>query len=389
MATVIVGGALANKPLNGGEAWVRLSWVLGIRRLGFDVCFVEEIAPEHCVDEQGELADFEHSINRSFFERVTDEFGLAGSACLVCGDDGRTAGLSYEDLLARADAADLLVNISGHITREELLRAPKARLYVDLDPGFTQLWHASGTPGLRLAGHDHYVTVGANIGTAACSLPMAGLEWRTTLPPVLLDEWDVSDAASDGTRFTTVATWRSPYGPVEFGGELHGLKHHEFRKFLDLPRRLARAEFELALDIDPADAADLEALRSHGWTIVDPRSAAPDPGSYRAYIRDSAAEFSVAQGIYVSTNSGWFSDRTACYLASGKPALVQETGFSRNLPVGSGLVSFSTPQEAAAGAEAIEAQYEEHRHAARGLAERHFDSDLVLGRLLAELGVEA
>jgi hypothetical protein len=381
VATVIVGGALANKPLNGGEAWVRLTWVLGIRRLGFDVCFAEEIAPEQCVDEQGELVDFDRSVNRFFFEQVTDEFGLAGSACLVCGEDGRTAGLSYEDLLARADGADLLVNISGHVTRGDLLRAPKARLYVDLDPGFTQLWHASGTPGLRLAGHDHYVTVGGNIGTASCSLPTSGLKWRTTLPPVLLDEWEVADALADTAKFTTIATWRSPYGPVDFGGELHGLKHHEFRKFLDLPRRLC-AEFELALDIDPADAADLEALQSHGWTIVDPRSAVPDPSSYRAYIRGSAAEFSVAQGIYVSTNSGWFSDRTACYLASGKPAMVQETGFGVNLPVGSGLVAFRDLDEAVKGAKAIGADYGTHSRAAREIAERHFNSDLVLSRLL-------
>src|SRR5262245_47092012 len=140
MATVIVGGALANKPLNGGEAWVRLTWLLGLRRLGFEVCFAEQIAADQCIDEKGRATDFESSVNRSFFDGVASEFGLEGSACLVSGD-GRTAGMSYADLLARADAADLLVNISGHITDPQVLRRPKRRLYVDLDPGFTQFWH--------------------------------------------------------------------------------------------------------------------------------------------------------------------------------------------------------------------------------------------------------
>jgi hypothetical protein len=387
MATVIVGGALANKPLNGGEAWVRLTWTLGLRRLGHQVCLVEQIAPEHCVDDRGTRVDFASSINRAYFERVTGEFGLEGSACLVCGDGSETAGLDYPELLDRAADADLLVNISGHITSQEILRPARTRIYVDVDPGFTQFWHASGTSGFSLDGHDDYVTVAANIGNADCPIPTAGIRWHPVAPPVLLDEWPQAPAPTRADRFTTVATWRSPYGVVDYEGRTYGLKHHEFRKFLELPRRAAAGAFEVALDVDPADAADLAALRDKGWRVVDPREAVPDPASFRRFVRESAAEFSVAQGIYVETSSGWFSDRTASYLASGRPALVQDTGLGRSYPLGEGLLAFSDLDGAARGVGLIVADYEEHCRAARALAERHLDSDLVLGRLLDDLGV--
>jgi hypothetical protein len=387
MATVIVGGALANKPLNGGEAWVRLSWVLGLRRLGHEVYLVEQIDPESCVDAGGAPASFASSINRAYFERVTAEFGLDGSACLVYGDGSDTAGLAYDDLLERAAGAELLVNISGHLSSEEILRAPRSRVYVDLDPGFTQFWHVDGTSSFHLAGHDHYVTVAANIGTDGCAIPTAGIDWQTIPPPVLLDRWPAAPPPDSADRFTTVATWRSPYGPIEHEGRTFGLKHHEFRRFLELPRLTAPTGFELALDLHPADAADLAALRDSGWQVLDPRDTVPDPVSFQRFVHGSAAEFSVAQGIYVETNSGWFSDRTACYLASGRPALVQDTGLARSYPVGEGLLVFNDLDQAARGVGLIVADYEEHCQAARALAERHLDSDLVLGRLLDDLGI--
>jgi hypothetical protein len=200
-----------------------------------------------------------------------------------------------------------------------------------------------------------------------------------------LDDWP---ATSTGwtQRFTTVANWRGAYGRIEHGGKAYGLKVHEFRKFLDLPRR-APGVFEIALNIHPADASDLEALRDHGWTVVDPVGASVDPDAFRRYVQGSGAEFSVAQGIYVETESGWFSDRTVRYLASGRPALVQDTGFSRTLPVGTGLLPFRTLDDAVAGVERIASDYDTHARSARALAEEYFDSDVVLGRLVEEIGV--
>jgi hypothetical protein len=164
------------------------------------------------------------------------------------------------------------------------------------------------------------------------------------------------------------------------------LKVHEFRRFLPLPRR-APGAFELALNIHPADAEDRQALEAHGWRLTDPGHASADPDAFRRFVQGSGAEFSVAQGIYVDTNSGWFSDRTVRYLASGKPALVQDTGFSRNLPVGEGLLAFRTLEEAVAGAESITRDYEHHSRAARAVAEEFFDSDRVLGRLVEQAGI--
>jgi hypothetical protein len=367
---------------------VRLAWVLGLRRLGLDVCLVEEVAPENCVDARGMPTPFESSVNRAYFERTTSQFGIADRSILICGDLEESAGARYEEILEWAEDAELLFNISGHLKRDELLSAPRRRVYVDLDPGFTQLWDASGESGLRLRDHDHQVTVGTNIGNSECSVPTGGLRWEPTLPPVLMDEWPAVDPPERVGRFTTIATWRSPYGPVELRGDLQGLKHHEFRKFVELPKLVPALEFEMALSIDPADAADLDALHMNGWRVVDPHEFAGDPHRYRHYIEGSGAECSVAQGVYVSTRSGWFSDRTACYLASGRPALVQDTGISSTLPVGDGLLVFSDMDDAVRGAETIASDYAAHSRAAREIAERYLDSDVVLARLLERVSAD-
>jgi hypothetical protein len=385
VTTVLVAGALANKPGNGGEAWVRLSWVLGLQRLGFAVYFVEQIGRAACVDATGAPAPFEGCANLDYFRQVSEQFGLSGRAALIYAGGEQTYGLGYAELLDLAEAADLLVNISGHLSLEALGRRVRRKAYIDIDPGFTQLWHAGGVAGLRLEEHDFHFTIGENIGTVACPIPTGNIRWRPTRQPVVLEHWPAGDAA-DPDRFTTVASWRGPYGPVQHGGKTLGLKLHEWRKFVALPSRV-RQRCEAALDIHPADAKDLSLLVEQGWQIVSPQTVARDPAAFRRYVQGSGAEFSVAQGIYVETQSGWFSDRTARYLASSRPALVQDTGFGRNLPAGEGLVAFRTLEQAVAGAECIARDYERHRRAARALAEAYFDSNTVLGRLVEEIGV--
>jgi hypothetical protein len=382
MATLVVGGAVANKYLNGGEAWVRLSWIRGFQRLGCRVLFVEQIDPVACVDEEGAPAPFERSAPRAYFDRVMEQFGLAGSASLVLGAGEATSGLPYADVLDLAGEADLLVNISGNVHTPEIQNRVRKKAYVDLDPGFTQFWHAAGNAGARLEGHDAYFTVGENIGTDVCTIPTGGLDWRPVPPPVVLEDWPAETSAA--RSFTTVGAWRGPFGPVEHDGRTFGLKVHEFRKMIELPRRVAGAEFEIALEIHPDDVKDRDALLANGWRLKNPRAEVPGPLEFRRYVQRSGAEFSVAQGVYVDTSCGWFSDRTVRYLASGKPALVQDTGFSRNYPVGTGLVPFRTLEEAVAGAERITADYEAHAAAARALAEDRFDSDRVLARFLEE-----
>ena len=386
MARAIVSGALANKPRNGGEAWVRLSWVLGLQRLGFDVYFVEQIGAADCAGEDGGPAGFASSVNRSYFESVIGEFGLENRAGLLCEGGREAAGLGLEELAEAAAGADLLVNVSGHLTLERILAGPRARVYVDLDPGFTQAWHRDRDVAFAVPPHDHYVTVGLNLGAGACPIPDCGLDWVPTLPPLLLEHWPRQPPAAVPPRFTTVATWRSPYGRLRIGGREMGLKHHQFRRLIELPERVAGAEFEIALDIHPGDSADLERLRDCGWTVVDPLRVSAGPSEFREYVRGSGAEFSVAQGVYADTASGWFSDRTAAYLASGRPALVQDTALAE-LPLGQGLLTFSTLEQAVEGCERIAAEPAAHGTAARGFAEAHLDSDRVLGRLLATLGI--
>lgn len=378
---VVISGALANKPFNGGEAWVRLSWLRGFERLGCQVYFLEQIGPETCVDAEGAPAAFDESVNLAYFKKVIAEFGLEGRAALVCTDESASFGASLGDLDHLVQGADLLVNVSGHLRMPRLFQRLRRKAYIDIDPGFTQYWHDAGVSGASLDGHDLYYTIGENIGSADCPIPTAGLEWRPIRQPVVLEDWPVTGSSSAFDRFTTIASWRGAFGPVEAGGRRFGLKVHEFRKMIDLPRR-AGLEFEIALDIHPADHKDRDALLAHGWRLVDPKVASSDPFDFRRYVQQSGAEFSVAQGIYVETNSGWFSDRTVRYLASGRPALVQDTGFSRRMPVGRGLVAFRTLDEAVEGARQIAADYEAHATAARAIAAEYFDSGVVLPRLL-------
>ncbi|MGI8825506.1 MAG: glycosyltransferase [Chloroflexota bacterium] len=385
MTSIVVSGSMVTKLHNGGEPWVRLSWLRGLMKLGFDVYFVEQICAESCVDEAGNVTDFDSCVNRASFDRICDAFGLSGHAALVSGDGTRVHGMSLSELHDLAGDAALLINITGHLSLACLFQRFRLKIYIDEDPGFTQFWHATGNPAACLAGHDHFYTVGLNLGTPACSIPTCGIVWRTIRQPVVLDDWPVcGEGAFD--RFTTVATWRSPYGSVEYDGKTFGPKAHAFRDFAELPE-LAPQQFEIALDIHPDDRKGLDLLRRHGWRIVDPRVMAPDPPSFRHYIQTSGAEFSVAQAVYVDTNSGWFSDRTVRYLASGKPALVQDTGFSSHLPIGEGLLAFRSLEDAVAGAAQIADGYDCHCIAARVVAEEYFDSDTVLGELIEDVGV--
>lgn len=370
MTTVAVAGAVANKPGNGGEAWVRMSWVRGLERLGLDVWFVEELSPEAWGESAAACVDW--------FGVVRDRFDLGERAVLVDATDGRMLeGGPFPD-------CELLVDISGHLRRPELLARCRRRAYVDIDPVYTQVWHTQGGD-LGLDDHDVHFTVGLNIGTGRCGVPSAGFQWLPVLPPVVLDDWP-DQPASGGGRFTTIAAWRGGFGRLEHDGVTFGQKAHEFRRFAALPT-LVDAVMEMALDIDPADEADRLLLETNGWQLVNPAAATGHPDRFRSYVARSPAEFSVAQGAYVATASGWFSDRTARYLASGRPAIVQDTGIAPCLPVGEGLLTYATIGEAVNAVGRVETAYEQHAAAARAFAERHLDAAVVLPRFLDQAGL--
>jgi hypothetical protein len=365
MARILVSGAVANKPLSGGEAWVRMSWLRGLRRLGHEVGFVEQI--ENVA-----------AVNVETFRAAVAALAPDCPVALLC-DGASLEGLTLEEAAEWAGGADLLVNISGHLEIKAIREGPRRRAYVDVDPGFTQIWGEEGA-GARLDGHDTYFTVGENIGTPGCPIPTAGREWLPLPPPVTLEDWPVFPVPARA-RFTTVATWRSPLGTLTHGEKSFEGKHHQWRRLVHLPRQVDQ-ELEIALQIDPADEPDQIALEANGWHLAEPAEIAGAPLAFRSYVQGSAAELSVAHPVYVETASGWVSDRSVRYLASGRPALVQDTGIGERYPVGEGLVTFRTPEEAVAGVEAIAADYEAHARAARALAEAHFDSDRVLGRFL-------
>lgn len=375
----IVAGPLAAKPGNAGGAWERFSWAEGLRRLGFEVLFVEE-----CVGIPVAAA-------LDWFDACMGFFGFGRHAAIVDRASDWTHGRSRDDLRRFAAASDMLLNLSGNLTVPDLVEAVATTVYVDVDPGFTQIWHADPATPFDVPRHDHYFTIGENIGTPGCPIPTGGLLWKPTRQPLLLDLWPAVSGdglGADGSRrFTTIAGWRCGYGPVAWDGVTYGLKLHEFRRMLDVPGRVAAA-FEIALDIHDGDARDRDALTAHGWRLVAPAAAAGTPEAFRRYVQGSAAELSVAQGVYAHARSGWFSDRSTRYLASGRPVLVQDTGLA-TIPTGEGLVTFRTPDEAVAGAEEILSRYPRHSAAARDLAARHFDSDLVLGRLLDDVGLHA
>jgi hypothetical protein len=366
---VVLGGAVAQRPHIGGHTWVFLQYLLGLRQLGWDVLLVDRLT----ADQAGEAG---------YFVDAMERFGL-GDAYSVLLEDGETLGRSRADAVEHARTSAALMNVMGFIDDEEILGASPLRVFFDIDPGFGQMWRELGLAD-PFEGHDAFVTVGENVGREGCGIPTCGLEWITTPQPVVLDQWPAADGA--GGAFTSVGAWRGPYDPVEFRGKTYGLRVHEFRRFLDLPARTGQ-QFEVALDIDSADEADIASLRDAGWRLVDPAKVAASPEDYREYLRGSAAELMIAKNIYVDTRSGWFSDRSICYLACGRPVVAQDTGFRDRYPVGEGLLAFSDLEEARAGVEEIVADPLGHGQAARALAEEHFRSDLVLPRILGALGI--
>ncbi|MCW2964541.1 MAG: hypothetical protein JWO17_1793 [Actinomycetia bacterium] len=370
--TLVIAGALAQRPGYGGHTWVFLQYLLGFRRLGFDVVFVDWLSEEMCGGPVGQ------SEGARYLRTVMERFGLGSDYALLDERGDSVAGIDRAGLRDRLGHSSFLLNVMGYLGDEELLAAAPRRVFLDIDPGFPQMWRDLGLAD-PFAGHDVFVTIGENVGRPGCPIPTCGLDWVRTRQPLVLDLWP--EQSSNSGRFTTVGSWRGAYGPIEWDGRTYGLRVHEFRKFVALPD-LSGLQFEFALDIDDAETRDLDLLRAHGWNLVDPARVACDPVVYQRYVAGSKAEFVVAKNLYVDTHSGWFSDRSACYLASGKPVIAQDTGLDGLYPLGEGLVTFRTVDEAAAAVHEVAGDHRRHARAARELAEAYFDSDLVLANLV-------
>jgi hypothetical protein len=369
---ILLSGMVAGDPWQGGATWAVLQYFLGLRRLGHDVLLVEPVQGE---SPQLKATALSKSESAACFQRLS----LPGNraALLLVGTE-ETLGAPYHAVVDFAREADLLINISGMLADQRLLEPIPVRAFLDLDPGFNQVWHETGEE-VGLHAHNRFVTVGQAIGTTTCPVPTCGVSWTPTLPPVVLEQWPAAGAPRRDA-YTTVGHWRS-YGPIEHGGIHYGQRAHSLRELISLPGRTG-TRFELALGIHADETRDLDALDAEGWELLDPVEVAGTPDRYRDFIAESKAELGVAKSGYVASRCGWFSDRSACYLASGRPVVAQETGFSDFLPVGEGLLAFSSLEEAAAAIDEVERDWQRHSRKARALAAEHLDSDRVLGRLI-------
>jgi hypothetical protein len=296
-------------------------------------------------------------------------------------------GLSESQVRELFAQALCVINLCGASHPDTLTFRPRGKLlYLETDPVLYQVRLAQGDPGtLRfLAGHDAHITYGENLGAADCPIPLSHFSWHKTRPPVALELWPFpADLASP--RFTTIATWHNRGKDLCFGGETYcWSKHQNFLVLVDLPQRTTQ-QLELAVEID--DAAELTAFQRCGWLLTNPLAVSQDLDPYRQYISGSRGEFTVAKDVVVRTRSGWFSDRSVCYLAAGRPVVTQETAFSKYIPTGRGLFAFSTLEEALAALDAINSDYPTHTHAAREIAAEYFSAEKVLRKLLHDVGL--
>jgi hypothetical protein len=377
MATLIVIQDLlwsGAKP-RGGHAMCVLQWLHGLERLGHRAIFL------NFVDwDPGEVPG-----TVEYFGSLMEEWWHTDQCALIrAGSSQSIYGLSGQQIRAEAEAASALLTIavSGARAASELVENVRPRILVDHDPGYAHLWATLYGPDEIFGEHDFYFTVGTNIGTDRCELPTFGFDWLPIFNPVIQDWWNCELAPPRNT-FSTIADWWG-VGYLEYQGRMLGPKAEEFKKFLDLPGKVGLG-LEIALEIDPDDP-DKQRLRDHGWRVVSP-GLVQTPTLYRHYIVGSLGEFSCAKGVYVGTSCGWFSDRSACYLASGRPVVVQSTGFESTLPTGLGLFSVNSPEQAAEAIQKITANYEAHSRAARDIAAEYFDSERVIAGMLLKAGI--
>ena len=369
---------VANFPEGGGHFWVYMQYVLGLRSLGHEVYWLERFVPS--LDPARDAAAI-----ATFRERLS-AFGLKDRVILMVGPDTRRApgapaelrGMEPSEAEAIFRSAELLVNFHYAIDPELLSRFRRTAL-IDIDPGLLQFWISRGQ--LRVPKHDVYFTTGETVGTGAARFPDCGLSWEHIHPPVSLEHWPVAGEPGS-SAMTTVSNWDSNNWVVDTDATYENTKRVAFLPFVELPS-LTDQPLELALFMrTEADAEERRMLERHGWRIRASDEVAGTPERYRAYIQASRGEFSCAKPSCIRFQNAWVSDRTLCYLASGRPVVVQDTGPSRLLPNGEGMFRFSTIEQAAAALTAVNADYPRHCRAARALAERYFDARRVVSRIL-------
>ena len=382
----VVTGMIATYPV-GGVVWDYGQYALGLERLGFEVYYLEDTGWQAYDPIRGEYGD-DYTRGVQFLEQSLASLSPSlAHRWHVRGMDGRTYGmdaLAFERVVAEAD---LFLNVSGGTLLREAYMACPRKVLIDTDPGWNHFvnypkWDANpgwqGSHGYRA--HDFFFTYAERLGKPDCALPGLGLVWQPTRPPVVMNCWKPQAPA---TTWTTVMTWDNFRKPIHDQGRTYGTKELEFARIETLPQQ-TRTPLQIAVG---GHGAPRERWQQLGWSVVDSHAMSTTAEVYRSYIEQSRGEFSVAKNVYVATRCGWFSCRSVCYLASGRPVVVQDTGFSEVIPTGQGLWAFSTLDEAAQAIAEVERDYAGHQRAARALAATHFDSAIVLGELLERIGL--
>jgi|SRR5579871_546129 len=357
-------------PDGGGHAWAYLNWALGLKNAGCDVIWLEEVGPR---------VPFEklHSQFTNLQQRL-QPYGLADRIVILQVGRGCLSESLPTTPLEEAAQAELLVNLRYGLDCS-VVRSFRRSVMVDIDPGLTQIWMYHGQ--IEVAPHTLYYSIGETVGTPEALFPDGGRKWRHTPPPVSLDAWPVCPASPDAP-FRTVSNWWDEWF-AHHGASYDNSKRAGFLPYFDLPRHTSqKLELAISLAADQRERAELEPL---GWTVKRAEEVAGTPSAYQSYLQTAKGEFSCAKPSYTRLETAWVSDRTICFLASGKPAVVQHTGKSRYLPDADGLLRFQTPTEAVAHLETIAADYPKHAKRARALAEEHFDARKVTTRILTEV----
>ena len=382
---IVITGLLGQYSF-GGVIWDYIQYLIGFRDLGHDVWYLEDTGtwPYDPVG-QTYSEDCSHSVN--YLDRMMTEFGFGGRWIYRNGADQKFHGAGETAARDLIKNADLLLNVSSAGWLKDYDFGVKHQMFIDGDPMFCQIGLndlAQAEYNARVRAHDSHFSFGLNLGSPDCRVPGTGIQWKKTVQPVALQHWPFVEA-EPLDHFTTVMNWAS-YAPKEWQGEAYGQKDLEFQKFKTLPQRTPQ-KLAMAMGKGLGNQRPDAELRGLGWTILEPDEVTPDHHAYRKFLSESKAEWSIAKNGYVKSWSGWFSCRSACYLAAGRPVVVQDTGWSKYLSPGKGLLKFDTMEDCVAGIEAINGDYAAHRRAARALAEEHFEAKKVCQDLLVQAGI--
>jgi hypothetical protein len=382
---VVVLHLAARYPV-AGVMWQLLHHLLGFRRLGLDVYYIEDHGA-YVYDPAKLTVSEDPSSNLKLLAAALDHYGFGDRWAFFDSARDEYAGMSRERCYTLLAESDVVIDLCGATYPRDEHRRARCFVYLETDPGPFEVELASANADVqRLAGACHlFFTYGANLGAPDCALPSGGIAWRTTRPPVLLDEWRDGVGPASPDAFTTIGTWHNRGKDVKWRGETYyWSKHVNFLNYLDVARR-ARQPIELATDLDRGP--DYERARAGGFRFRPVLDVSLDVDAYREYVSSSRGEFTVAKDLYVRPRTGWFSDRSACYLAAGRPVVTQRTGFEKFVPIGEGLLGFDNPDEAVDAIKAVNADYPRHARAARAIACEYFDALALLDEIASAAGL--